>query len=108
MLSFVVLGALAVQRANVELSTQLASSEGAVPDLTKAVKPEQLFKLCQEVAAPGLASPANAKAVCQRKIPDDKTCTFLSECKLWMRFTKKTAAFSCSSLGIPKVAEERN
>ena len=33
---------------------------------------------------------------------------FASQCKLWMRFTKKTAAFSCSSLGIPKVAEERN
>merc|ERR1719240_1069910 len=48
-----VLGAVAVQRANVELSTQLASGEGAVTDLTKAV--------------------------CQRKIPDDKTCTFLSE-----------------------------
>merc|ERR1719181_2289879 len=73
MLSFVVLGAWAVQRANVELSTQLASSEGAVPDLTKAVKPDVLYKVCQEIAAPGLASPANAKAVCQRKIPDDKT-----------------------------------
>jgi Ca2+-binding EF-hand superfamily protein len=51
----------------------------SVPDLTAAIKPSQLFDKCQEVAASGLPSPANAHDICKRVISDEKVCTFLAE-----------------------------